>query len=122
MKISATDLEAVRAVWEAAWPKALAIWSRFTKLSLPRWCFTVADEQKEGLSDSFAMIRLTDQAVVVSLSQVIHNGLEAFATEVLAHEIGHHIYVPGSLLDQGRMLAVWAAPSESYTVSERAVL
>ncbi|MCA9177400.1 MAG: hypothetical protein KDB14_23105 [Planctomycetales bacterium] len=99
------QLEQLRSQWEAAWPDALAIWSRFTKLTPPRWCFTVSDERQEGLADSFAMIRLSDQAVVVSLRQAIEDGLEAFATEVLAHEIGHHIYVPANLLDHGRMLA-----------------
>jgi hypothetical protein len=51
------------------------------------------------------MIRLNDQAVVISLRQVQLAGLENFAEEVLAHEIGHHVYVPGNLLDQGRALA-----------------
>jgi hypothetical protein len=91
--------------WSDAWPLALADWSRFTKLSTPRWCFTVEEEKKEGLSGSFAMIRLTDQAVVVSLQQVAAQKLDRFARQVLAHEIGHHIYVPGSLLDQGRLIA-----------------
>ena len=28
-----------------------------------------------------------------------------FGREIMAHEIGHHVYVPGNLLDQGRMIA-----------------
>lgn len=91
--------------WADAWPDALAAWSRFTKLSEPRWCVTDADEGREHLADSFAMIRLADQAVVVSLRKVRECGVEPFAVEVLAHEVGHHVYVPGDLLGHGRMLA-----------------
>jgi hypothetical protein len=102
---AASDLEELHATWSARWPEALACWSKFTRLSEPRWCLTPNDEKRHGLAGSFAMIRLTDQAVVVSLAQVKERGLERFAVEVLAHEIGHHVYCPASLLDQGRMLA-----------------
>jgi hypothetical protein len=95
----------LQALWTAAWPQALAHWSRFTKLTEPRWCFSTEDEQREGLTGSFAMIRLVDQAVVVSLSQVKSRKLERFAVEICAHEIGHHVYCPAHLNDHGRMLA-----------------
>jgi hypothetical protein len=99
------ELERLRDAWAAQWPRALAAWSRFTKLSEPRWCFNEADEKREGLAGSFAMIRLSDQAVVVSLAQVHERGLDRFGVEIMAHEAGHHVYCPASLLDQGRMLA-----------------
>jgi hypothetical protein len=51
------------------------------------------------------MIRLVDHAIVVSLRQVRERGLEDFAREVLAHEVGHHVFVPGDLVDQARLLA-----------------
>lgn len=98
-------LTALRDHWSAAWPTALALWSRFTKLSEPRWCLSPADAKREGLSGSFAMIRLTDQAVLIGLDEIAEKRLDAFAVEVLAHEIGHHVYCPGNLLDHGRMLA-----------------
>lgn len=98
-------LAALQAEWEGKWEAALAAWSRFTKLSAPRWCVTVADEQRERLSGSFAMIRLTDHAVVIALRQIRELGLERFGVEILAHEIGHHVYVPGDLADQARLLA-----------------
>lgn len=50
------------------------------------------------------MIRLHDQAVCVSLRLVEALGVERFALEILAHEIGHHVYAPGDLLDHGRMM------------------
>lgn len=100
-----STLDELRDTWASRWPAALGHWSRFTKLSEPRWCFTEREEKREHLSGSFAMIRLNDQAVVISLRQVQEAGLEDFAEEVLAHEIGHHVFVPGNLLDQGRALA-----------------
>jgi hypothetical protein len=100
-----TPLDTLRDAWRARWPEALAAWSRFVQLSEPRWCLTAAEEKAEHLSGSFAMIRLVDHAVVISLRQVAEHGLEDFATEVLAHEIGHHVYCPADLTDDARMLA-----------------
>jgi hypothetical protein len=103
--MTAPDLEKLRDDWQALWPKALAAWSKYVQLSAPRWCFTAEDEKEQGLSDSFAMIRLTDQAIVISLPRVLASGVEKFGREVMAHEIGHHVYVPANLLDQGRLIA-----------------
>lgn len=96
--------EALLAPWRAAWPGALAVWSRVVKLSEPRWCLTPEDERREGLSSAFAMIRLDDHAVVISLRKVVAEKLADYATEILAHEIGHHLYAPGDLGDHGRCL------------------
>ena len=85
--------------WRARWQEALAVWSRFTKLAEPRWCLNTADEKEEQLAGSFAMIRLKDHAVVISLRQVAELGLEEYAVEILAHEIGHHVYAPADLRD-----------------------
>lgn len=98
-------LAVIEQAWTERWEHALAAWSRFTRLHAPRFCLTRADEKREGLSGSFAMIRLRDHAVVISLRQIAAEGLEAFGVEVLAHEIGHHVYCPGDLADHGRMLA-----------------
>lgn len=91
--------------WTAAWPRALAAWSRFTRLRPPAWCRTPKEEKAEGLTGSFAMIRLNDTSVVISLRQVAELHLERFAVEVLAHEIGHHVLAPGDLTAHGRCLA-----------------
>lgn len=89
----------------ARWPEALALWSRFTKLREPKWCFDSKQEQAEGLTSSFAMIRLADTSIVISLIQLQQNRLEQFPLEVMGHEIGHHVYCPADLSDQGRMIA-----------------
>lgn len=100
-----SDLTNLKEQWESQWQEALALWSRFTKLREPRWCFNVADEKSEGLTGSFAMIRLDDHAVVVSLPQILSNQLQNYPLEIMGHEIGHHVFCPGDLTDQGRMLA-----------------
>jgi hypothetical protein len=109
-----STLESLRDLWAAQWPAALAKWSKFTKLSDPRWCLSDDDARREGLTESFAMIRLVDQAVVVNLALIQARQLEGFALEILAHEIGHHVFCPADLTDQGRMLARmrWALPTK----------
>lgn len=99
-----TNLDALRETWLAAWPDALAIWSRFVQLHEPTWCFDESAEQQEQLTGSFAMIRLVDHTVVISLRQVRQQGLDRFAAEILAHEIGHHVYCPADLTDHARLL------------------
>jgi len=76
-------------------------------------CLTERDAVREGLTGSFAMIRLHDQSVVVSLPEVVACGVSQFPVEVLAHEIGHHVLAPATLTDHGRMLARmrWALPT-----------
>lgn len=99
------DADALIAFWRAAWPQALAAWSKFTRLRDPRLCASRVEAAQEGLSGSFAMIRLLDQSVVIDLAQVRELGLDDYAVEVLAHEIGHHVLAPGSATDQFRLLA-----------------
>jgi hypothetical protein len=98
-------MSTLEARWTAAWEQARNLWSRFVQLSPPHFCTTVDEERREGLLGSFAMIRLTDHAVVISLRQVEEQGLQHLALPILAHEIGHHVYAPGDLVDQARILA-----------------
>ena len=102
---STPELDDLKALWKKSWEPALAAWSRFTKLSEPRWCLNNKDEAAQKLSGSFAMIRLQDHAVVVSLKLIREKKLEKFAVEILAHEIGHHVLAPGDLRDNARLLA-----------------
>lgn len=105
MPISSSELETIRAQWQEQWETALGAWSRFTKLASPRWCLTPREESAEHLSTSFAMIRLLDHAVVISLRQVRELKLQPFGVEIMAHEIGHHVYAPADLNDNARLLA-----------------
>ncbi len=98
-------LETLKTQWQHAWPAALAIWSRFTRLSEPIWCTSDEAARVEGLTSSFAMIRLNDHAVVINLAEIARRALDDYALEILAHEIGHHVYCPADLTDNARMLA-----------------
>lgn len=91
--------------WSAAFPAALAAWSPYTRLKAPLLLETSVAAAKEGLTGSFAMIRLVDQTVVIDLEQVQQLGIEDYAVEVLAHEIGHHVYAPASISEHTRSLA-----------------
>ena len=99
------NLARLKADWGREWPRALAAWSRFVQLAPPRWCLSRSDEKREGLTGSFAAIRLADHAVVVSLVQVRTLKLDRFARPILAHEIGHHVLAPADLADHARLAA-----------------
>ncbi|CAN5345559.1 hypothetical protein BH11PSE11_BH11PSE11_33050 [soil metagenome] len=96
---------AVLEKWRAAWQPALATWSKYTRLHDARLCASKVEAAQEGLTGSFAMIRLLDQSVVVDLQSVHALGLDDYAVEILAHEIGHHVYAPGSAVDLYRLMA-----------------
>jgi hypothetical protein len=110
MKNAFDDLQAE---WDAQWLDALNIWSRFTRLRPPVWCLTDEDATREGLTSSFAMIRLTDQSIVINLKMIQKLKLGGFGREIMAHEIGHHVYCPSNLNDDARMIARmrWALPT-----------
>ncbi len=113
---SAKDNLTLQANWLETWPSALEVWSRFTRLRPPILCLTDKHAHQEGLSESFAMIRLHDQAVVINLAEVSRYGLEDYAQEILAHEIGHHVLAPANLSDHARMIARmrWALPTVEH--------
>lgn len=97
--------EDVLARWRAAWPHALAAWSRHTRLQQPRLCESRVEAVGEGLQGSFAMIRLRDQRIVIDVPEIQRLGLQDYGVEILAHEIGHHVLVPGNMTDHLRMLS-----------------
>lgn len=91
--------------WLTAWPAALAHWSPYTQLRPPGFFETDAAARDEQLAGQIAAIRLRDSAIRVNLATVRELGLEDHAVAILAHEIGHHIYVPASVSDNARLLA-----------------
>jgi hypothetical protein len=98
------SLEPIRRAWQESWPGALKVWSPFVKLREPVWCLHAEDAAREGLTGSFAMIRLSDHRIVIDLEKVHACGVAGFAVEVLAHEIGHHVYTPANLHDNALLL------------------
>jgi len=99
------ELDQLTGRWQAAWPQALAAWSRYTRLHDPCLCRTTLAAARQGLQGSFAMIRLADQSVVIDLEAIRRHGLQDYAVEILAHEIGHHVLAPASATDHLRLLA-----------------
>jgi hypothetical protein len=105
MSVASEPVQKVAAEWKKAWPEALNAWSKFTRLRSPLLCETVQASRSEGLKDSFAMIRLVDQAIVIDLTEIIEMKLTGYGVEILAHEIGHHILAPANLTDHARLIA-----------------
>ena len=92
--------------WLDAWPGALEAWSRATALREPALFESDAEAAERGMEGEIAAIRLTDHTVAVNLATVRARHLEGHALAILAHEVGHHVYVPASLTDNARLLAV----------------
>ncbi len=105
MTVSNDSLTPRLKAWREAWPEALAHWSKYTRLRDPLLCVNTIEAAKQGLTGSFAMIRLRDNSVVIDLETVADLELDAYTTEILAHEIGHHVLAPASATDHFRLLA-----------------
>lgn len=82
-------------------PSALACWSLLTQLREPE---LTNSEQGENI----AYIRLQDSRIVLDVGMIKKLDLMPLLRELLAHEIGHHVYVPGNFGDHLRMLAQMA--------------
>jgi len=108
-------MDIIRAEWSAAWKDAVRMWSPYVQLRDPLFCETEEQESAAGLASSFAMIRLKDFTVVLSLRQIIRNGLSGFPLEIMAHEAGHHVYCPADLADLGRMIGRIQSAIPGYT-------
>lgn len=91
--------------WRKEWPTALEKWSAYTLLREPTFFASDLEAKNSDMAGQIAAIRLTDQSVMVNAAQIVKFGLEKDALAILAHEIGHHVYVPGNLSDNGRMIA-----------------
>ncbi|HYM00113.1 MAG TPA: VWA domain-containing protein, partial [Blastocatellia bacterium] len=95
----------IKSRWTREWPRALAAWSSYTQLRTPEFIDDRRLAQSENMSGEIAAIRLQDQRVMVNFETIRANGLQDFALPIMAHEIGHHVYVPANLTDNGRMIA-----------------
>jgi len=103
--IVSTPVPPLQEQWRAVWPQALASWSPYVMLREPMFFETDQDAKSQQMSGQIAAIRLVDQSVMVNLATIRTRQLEKLALPILAHEIGHHVYVPGNLADNARMIA-----------------
>lgn len=99
--ISAIDQAESR--FRDAWPRALVAFSPYTRLAAPILCRTPTDAKREGLDGSFAMIRMRDERIVVSLAEIVELSLGDHAQAILSHEVGHYVHAPGTLLEHIRL-------------------
>jgi len=106
------EIENVLVQWKEVWPLARKLWNPYVKLRDPQWCMTSAEAKKEGLTGSFAMIRLSDHRIVIDMEKVLKEEVSQFPMEVLAHEIGHHTYAPANLKDHAGLISRirWGLP------------
>jgi hypothetical protein len=91
--------------WTAVWPDALGAWSAYTLLREPQFFESDREARPSGMAGQIAAISFDDHRVRVNLATVRKQRLEENALAVLAHEVGHHVYVPGNLTDGGRLFA-----------------
>ena len=101
--VESNVLDEIEDAFVAAWPRALQAFSPYTRLFPPIYCRTIADEKREGLTGSFAMIRMRDERIVISIRQIAERGLGAHGHAILAHEVGHYVHAPGTLLEHIRL-------------------
>lgn len=90
--------------WMKAWPRALSIWGRYINLRDPRLSRSQEVPGKKSATP-LAYIDLKNMQVVVGLDQIEAYGLHQQGLEILAHEVGHHVFAPGDLVDAGRCMA-----------------
>ncbi|WVM93400.1 hypothetical protein ULG90_05475 [Halopseudomonas pachastrellae] len=92
--------------WQAQWQRACSSGAITCNYRSRSGCLTCRPPNQAGLTDSFAAIRLTSQRVMVNLQDITQRGLDDYALEVLAHEIGHHVYAPANMTQHLQLLAV----------------
>jgi hypothetical protein len=84
----------VRDAIERGWPAACAAWSPFLLLGTP------ADDPAQH---SIAQIDLGTRRVSINGARLVQDGLVDCVEALLAHEVGHHVRYPGSLVVDARM-------------------
>lgn len=105
MRAQGPDRAAVLEAFATAWEPALAAWSALTLLRRPQLLADEAAAQAVGMAGQLAAIRLADATILVHVERFVALGLHGCEAAVLAHEIGHHVLVPGNLADHARMFA-----------------
>lgn len=102
-RASSASIDHAETCFVDAWPRAQVAFSPYTRLAPPILCRTQADERREQLSGSFAMIRMRDERIVIGLREIAERGLAEHAHAILSHEVGHYVFVPSTLRDHVRL-------------------
>lgn len=98
----------VAAAIATAWPNAQAHWAPFLLLQPPI-------HDSDGLD--LARIDLGTRQVAVNGNTIVDNGLIPCTEAILAHEVGHHMRYPGTLVVSARMqlLERQLIPGDGFT-------
>jgi len=99
-------LRSIKEKWLKIWPDALKIWSKFIILRDPIFLVTAKDINKYGLTDITAAVSMADLGVSVNLLKIIELGLMDCGLLILAHEVGHHVLCPNSVVNMARMINI----------------
>lgn len=92
--------------WQALWPQAQALWSPYLKMYEPIWLEEPEAIAAADFDGQIASINVVNQRVSVNLRAIRDSQLEAYALEILAHEIGHHVYVPANMQQNLQLLGI----------------
>jgi hypothetical protein len=91
--------------WETAWPKALEAWGPWTRLPDPFFATLPEDVAAHRLTGVLAQFSMESKGVQVNLLELRRQKLQEFPLEILAHEVGHHVFAPSDLRTHFRILA-----------------
>ncbi len=94
-----------------AWQNAQACWSPYLRLNPPKIVQATANQPR-----FLAQVHLKQQQIQVDLEWLHERQLSSHLTMLLAHEIGHLIYSPGSLEIYTRMLVYTHAALQSEQI------
>ena len=77
--LNLTEIEQTVVLWKSHWQQAKLEWNPLLRLQEPIWCLSHQEAKKEGLTGSFAMIRLTDHRIVINIEEIIERGITDYA-------------------------------------------
>lgn len=92
------------------WPSAQAHWSRFLLLN---------DPDLSNKTESVAQIALSTRQITLNADLIAKHDLLDCIEALLAHEIGHHVRYPGTLVVEARMRMLQKSiiPLEGYSLT-----
>ncbi|NVM00994.1 MAG: VWA domain-containing protein [Candidatus Helarchaeota archaeon] len=98
--------EKIKKRWLELWPKALLTWSRYIILREPIFLFNMKEVKRVGIGDNIAAVSMADLGIHINLPKIINLGLEECGHIILAHEIGHHVICPNSVVNMARLVNI----------------
>ncbi|MBD3188672.1 hypothetical protein GF325_17730, partial [Candidatus Bathyarchaeota archaeon] len=89
-----------------SWERAKLAWSKFTRLQDPLVLSNIDDIIEHQMQGVMAQIEMADLRVILNMISITQLKLENLLDVIMAHEVGHHVLAPGSLLNHVRLVSV----------------